>query len=329
MFPNTTYTPCLVLKLYLGIHKGCIACAKQFPCNQDGTVYSPNRWQQAKMKNTLTLILTILSYSVFGQQLQFNGQLVDTIFIKSHRSVYQFDDKGTTKGKADIISFTYNSNQNQYVINQFYRDEYQRTFEPDTITLETKVYKSEIGKAIDFNKIEYLLTSLSTNICNQDLLTQVDTLELKELLTEKRIRKVAKWYDIAWQFKRKYSTKEQNTEFFNGCKSIDTLKIYLTERFDTSGYVMVTDYSNTINICISTNKAEYRFEGKYPNPVKQPWYNHSDTSQTFGLAILNLQINQSLCELLPKDFLLKETISNEALVNDYITWYFERRKMKY
>jgi hypothetical protein len=243
--------------------------------------------------------------------------------------VYQFDDKGTTKGKADIISFTYDSNQNQYVIDQFYQDEYKRTFEPDTIKLETKVYKSEIGKTIEFDKIESLLASLPTKVSNPDLFTQVDTVELKKLLTEKQIRKIAKWYDIAWQFKRKYSTKEQNTEFFNGCKSIDTFNIYLTARFDTSGYVMVTDYSNTINIWISTNKAEYRFEGKYPNPVKQPWYNHSDTSQTFGLAILNLEINQSLCELLPKDFLLKETISNEALVNDYITWYFERREMKY
>lgn len=281
------------------------------------------------MKNTLTIILTIFTYSVFGQQLQFNGELVDTILVKSHKSVYQFDDKGTTKGIAEIISFAYDSNQTEYVINQFYRDEYKRTIQPDTINLETKVYKSQIGTETDFEKIESLLTSLSTNVSNQDLFTQVDTTELKDLITERQIRKVAKWYDIAWQFKRKYSTKEQNTEFFNGCKSIDTLKIYLTERYDTSGYVIVTDYSNTINIWISTNKAEYRFEGKYPNPVKQPWYNHSDTSQAFGLAILNLEINQSLCALLPKDFLLKETISDEALVNDYITWYFERRKMKY
>lgn len=270
-----------------------------------------------------------MSYSVFGQQLLFHGQLVDTIFIKSHRSVYQFDDNGTTKGKADIISMSFDHDKNQYVIDRFYRDEYKRTFRPDTIKLETKVFKSEIGKEINFERIESLLTSLSTSVGNQNLFTHVDTTKLKGFLTEKQIRKVAKWYDIDWEFKRRYSTKEENKEFFKGCRSMDTLNIYLSERFDTSGYVMVTDYTNTINIWISTNKAEYRFEGKYPNPVKQPWYNHSDTSQTFGQPILDLRINQSLSELLPKDFLLKETISNEALVNDYITWYFERREMKY
>lgn len=286
-------------------------------------------WLQAKMKNVLTLILTFFANSVIGQQLQFNGQLVDTILIKAHRDVYLFDDKGTTKGIVNIISFTYDSDQNHWVIDQFYRDEYKRTIRPDTINLKTKVYKSKIDKKTDFYKIESLLTSLSNNVSNQSLFTQVDTNELKDLITNKQIRKVAKWHDIAWQFKRKYSTKEQNTEFFNGCASIDTLKVYLSERFDTSGYVIVTDYSNTINIWISTAINKYRFEGKYPNPVKQPWYNHSDTSNTLGQPILNLKINQSLSELMPTDFLLKETISNESLVNDYITWYFERREMKY
>lgn len=270
-----------------------------------------------------------MSYSAFGQQLRFNSELVDTILIRSHISVYQFDDNGTTKGKADIISITFDQNKNQYVIDQFYRDEYKRTIRPDTIQLETKSYKSEIGKSINAIEIKALMNSLSTPVKSQNLFEQVDTTELKKFLSEKQIRKVAKWYDIDRYFKRKYSTKEENIEFFESCQSMDTLKIYLTERFDTSGYVMVTDYSNTINILIFTNKSRYRFEGKYSNPIKQPWYNHSDTSVIFGQAILNLNINQTLNKLLPKDFLLKETITTEALANDYITWYFERRKMKF
>ena len=298
-----------------------LACAR--------LVAGAGRWQQAKMKNTLTLILTILSYSVFGQQVQFKGQSVDTIFIKSHISVYQFDDNKTSKGKADVISITFDHNDNQYVIDRFYRDEYKRTFRPDTIKLETKVYKSQIGKSVDSTKIEILLTSLSSSVKNQNLFAQVDTVKIKNYLTKKQIRKVAKWYDIDWYFKGRYSTNEQNIEFFKGCKSIDTLKIYLTERFDTSGYPMITDYSNTINIWISTNQSGFRYEGKYPNPIKQPWYDHSDTSKVFGQPVLNLKINQALVNLLPDDFLLKETISDEALVNDYVTWYFERRKMKY
>lgn len=281
------------------------------------------------MKKVLSLIIVILSYSAFGQQLQFDGEMVDSIFIKSHWSVYQFDNKGTTRGEADIIAYVYDKTQNQYVIERFYRDKYKRTFRPDTIKLKTSIFKTEIGKKVDVDKIESLLISLSNNVSSQSLFAQVDTTELKRLINEKQIRKIAKHYDLDWRFQRRYSTKEENKVFFKGFESMDSLKIYLLERFDTSGYVIVTDYSNTSNIWISTNKKEYRFEGKYPNSIKQPWYNHSDTSQDIGFAILNLKINQSLCNLLPKDFLLKETISNEALVNDYITWYFERRKIKY
>jgi hypothetical protein len=281
------------------------------------------------MKIILSVILTILSCTLFGQQLRFNNELVDTIFIQSHESSYQFDDQGATKGKADVISITFDLARNQYVIDQCYRDEYIRTTRPDTIKVDTRNYKVKIGRSINTKEIEALFTSLSTRIDQQALFEQIDTTELKKHLTEKQIRRVAKWYEVDWKFRRRYSTKEENSAFFESCKSLDTLKTYLIERFDTSGYAIISDYSSTINIRISTRQTEYRFEGKYPNPVKQPWYNHTDTYQLFGQAVLNLNINQSLRKLLPKGFLLKETISTVALVDDYIVWYLERRGMKY
>ncbi len=280
------------------------------------------------MKNTLTLIFTILCLSIFGQQLQFNGQLVDTVLISSHASAYQFDDKGTTKGKANIISIIYNTNQKKYVIDQFYQDKYKRTIHPDTLQLKTKVFKTKIGREMHSGKIKSLLNSFDKGNSDQNPLAGIDTAELKGFLTEKQIRKVAKDLDVSWQFRRRYSSKENNTKFFQGCKSMDTLKLYLSERFNTSLYIMTFDVSNTIDVWISTNKTQYRFEGNYPNPLRQPWQNYGDTSQILGRAILNLGINQSLYKLLPKGFLHKETLSNEAIVNDYITWYFERRKIK-
>lgn len=276
-----------------------------------------------------TSIILLLIIETFGQQLQFKGQFVDSIFIKSHINAFQFDEKGTTNGRAEIFSIAFDHIKNEYVIDRFYRDEYLRTFRPDTIKIKTKIYKSEMGKKVDFSKIEPLLISLSTNNIVQNLYNQIDTVKLKNLLTEQQILKIAKWYKIDWNFKRKYSNKEENVEFFNRCKSMDSVKKYLIERFDTTGYTVVTDCRNTIDIWIKTNQVEHRFEGKYPNPIKQPWYSSIDTMQFQRAPILNLNINQTLSELLPENFLLKETISNEALVIDYIIWYFEKRKMTY
>ncbi len=281
------------------------------------------------MKKQLIIILTILSVNSFGQQLKFNGELVDTIYIKAHRSVYQFDDKGTTMGKTQILSIAFNPSVNVYQLNQYYQDEYSRTYKPDTIRLKTKILLNKAEKSISNKDIENLLCSLTENIDPNSLINQIDTTAFLNYVTEKQIRKIAKRYKISWNFKRRYSTKEENKDFFNSCKSLDTLKTYLNDRFDTQEYIIVTDVSNTIDIWISTNNSKYSFEGKYPNPYKQPWYNHSDTSQIIATPVLNFEINKSLMAILPPDFLLINTIANKALFDDYITWYFKRRKMKY
>ena len=140
---------------------------------------------------------------------------------------------------------------------------------------------------------------------------------------------MAKRHGVYWHFRKRYSTKSENELFFKQCLSIDSLQSYLITNFKSLGYPMITDYSNTINIWISTNQKEYRFEGKYPNHIKQPWFNHSDTTSLLPNSILNLSINNSLLYILPKDFLLKESITNKALIDNYIVWYFEKRGMIY
>jgi len=279
------------------------------------------------MKIQLIILLTLLSTIIFGQQLKFKGELVDTIFIKSHWSVYQFDDKGTTKGKANVFSIVFDFKLNDYVINQYYQDEYVRTIRPDTIKIKTKDLNKGLKKNVAETKLEKLLNSLNKNVEPKDLINQIDTVAFKEFVTAKQIKRIAKTHKIDWEFKRKYSTKEENLAFFKSCKSVDTLKLYFTERFDDVGYVVITDVSNTYNIIISTTNSEYQFEGKYPNPVKQPWYDHSDTSQNLPSIILNLNINKSLKKILPENFWQINTISDEMLFNDYITWYFKRRHM--
>lgn len=276
------------------------------------------------------IILSIFLYNVsYAQQLSFKGEFVDTIFIKSHRSVYQFDKKGTTIGNANILSLVFDRTGNQYVVNHYYEDNYKRTFNPDTINLENKDLNRKKIQNIGSKKLDELLKALNTNINPDSLIFQIDTIALFNYVTEKRIKSIARKYRIDWHFKPKYSTKEENRQFFNSYQSIDTLKVYLLDTYTNKSYIYITDYSNTINIWVSTSKNEYRFEGKYPNPIKQPWYNHSDTSMFSTTSVLNIDINKSLIKILPNDFLLTKSISENALYDDYIKWYFKRCGMIY
>ena len=280
------------------------------------------------MRILFVIIWILLSVTLFGQQLKFNGELVDTIYIVAHKSVYQFDERGTTKGKAQFFSIVFNPSVNAYQINQYYQDKYLWFCKSDEVRLKTKNLLNRVEKKIDNRDIENLLCSLTESIDTNTLMKQIDTMTFLNYVTGKQIRRIAKKYKANWYFNWRYSSKEENEEFFDSCRSLDTLKEYLNDRFELQGYIVTSETSSTIEVWISTTHSEFYFEGKYPNPYKQPWYNHSKFSQ--GITpVLNFEINKFLIEILPKDFLLIESISNEALFDDYIAWYLERRGLKH
>lgn len=278
------------------------------------------------MKNLLIIIvLLLIGLNGFGQQILYDTELVDSIIISSHLSAYQFDEEGTTKGKEDILNIAYSTEDSSYIIQSYCRNTFQGTIKPNNHEIKTKYWDKYSHLSVDKYHLISLLQSLETNDEPINYLHSLSPFDFKELVNEKSIRNFANFNKQGWHFSMRYTTKENNVEFFKNCQSYDSLKLYLSIRFDTIGYSMITDYSNLICIRIVTNKSNIQFEGKYPNPLKQPWYNYAGTSFAHLKKVLNLNINFSLDELLPKNFLLKDSISKEAFINDYITWYFERR----
>lgn len=279
------------------------------------------------MRKTLPYLLSFLYCSLYGQQLEFRGNVVDAIVIESNESIYQFDQNGTTNYTSDVHSIVYNSTSTRYFVDRSYREKSNQSRSGDSREFKINEYNGEIGKKVSSEKLKILLTALSANAVQENLMNQIDTTKLNDFLIEKHIRKVAKSSGIGWYFRRRFSTKEENIEFYNSLKSLDTLKLYLKERFMDTGYPTTSDYSNAINIRVSTTKRDYWFEGKYPNPIRLPWYDHNFKSTKLPKPIVSPRINQVLFDLLPRKFLLKETISNKALAKDYILWYFKRRQL--
>jgi hypothetical protein len=87
---------------------------------------------------------------------------------------------------------------------------------------------------------------------------------------------------------------------------------------------MVSDYWDEMYIRIICGNTPFIFEGKYPNKLKQPWYDKSDTA-AFAKSVFNFNINKYLIAILPPIFYRKETIDINAIVNTYIVWYLRRR----
>jgi hypothetical protein len=280
------------------------------------------------MRRVFTISFFLCHVVSLAQTVQYNREQLDTLQIQSHLGAYQFDDIGTTKGKTETLTITYSKEKKNYVISDYTEMKYEGTFKPRSFDSKTKTIKKKIGTVINDTLVTQLTMALTSSENPRKTFSELTDKALSSYVKKKTILEVAKWYNLEWRFKMSYSTREENQAFYRSCQSLDTFKVYLSERFDSTGYSITTDYFNSIDIRVVTEKSEYNFEGQYPKPVKQPWYNKSE-STFFAPSILNFSINRSLELILPNDFLLKSTISEEALMFDYMTWYFERRNMKY
>jgi hypothetical protein len=278
------------------------------------------------MRHIITIIFICSTTIIFGQRLFFAGNAVDTLKINSNSSYYHFDTFGTSTGTKDEYVIVFENNTNQYVIDIYQRTEYKVTFKPSNSTSKSKILARRQKIKNDF--LKNLLTELQTKSVPPNFNNIGLTAEMFNKLTDKKhIIKIAKSQDADWHFKKKYSTGDQNTLFFKNCQNVDTFNLFLKTAFDTTEYVMMTDASDEFDIYISTNKTKFSFEGKYPNPYKQPWYDHTDKSKYLPSAILNLSINSALVNILPDNFTSLWTIKIESLTNEYLMWYLKRKRI--
>lgn len=240
--------------------------------------------------------------------------------------MYTFDQKGTTKGELSKIVFTYDSLLGKYETERYYHEKYVTTLKPKGKKSNRKNRLKGSDNTISSKQLEQLFKAMNQNMESSELIETIDTLAFQNHVNPKRIKKIAKQMDMGWLFKRKYSSPSENIAFFCACQSLDSLKAYLQDRFKTKGYMIVTDYDHSIDLTISTSDGHHRFEGKYPNPIKQPWYDHANTMDRELNTVINFNINWMLLKILPHDFLHLKSIDQKRLFDDYIGWFLERKE---
>lgn len=273
------------------------------------------------MKQFILFIALISSLSSIAQQLKYKDEDVDTIKIISNSSYFHFDSCGTTTGIYDEYIIVFDKIKNNYILNPYQRTEYKYTFNPDTSIVKQKQLKQ--GLSIDKILIGELLNELEISYIKPTFENiGISKKEFLKLTNKKHFLQVANWYKVDWQFEKNYSSKEENKKIFNACQNIDTFNLYLDNEFDTSDYIVITDVDAHFEIIISTNKTDYRFEGKYPNTYKQPWY--LQTNDGDFKPILNFSINQAIQKIVPTNFSNFKSLKIEELTNAYIKWYLKR-----
>jgi len=259
------------------------------------------------MKLHLSISLLFISSILFSQNLDLDETSIREIMITSQSGYYDIE-QGKSIGHEDIIIYSKNCDNNNWQILKYSKDSKNQK---ELKTLTNKQMESFFES---FKSSLAYLTFSDFDISEK---------QFNNLTTEKEIRKIAKHQKSAWNFKKRYSTKQENEKIFNNCQDTTLFNKFLQQAFDTTRFSpIITDVWSTINISLVTNIDTVKFEGTMPNLNKLPWYNQSGDLFEFE-SILNPEINKNLLSILPNDFLEIESIKNENLIYYYIIWYLK------
>ena len=275
------------------------------------------------MKQNLIIFFLFLINFTFSQQLFYKNHLVDSIQISAFNGGYSIS-KGKSKIKTEVLKIKYSNKKQLYIINKHFIIKKNGN---NQIKRKLIIFK----KKITFDKINLLLKSFENSQIPDNILQVVDSSFFYKRVTKSNIIKIARKYQAAYHFNSKFYSKDSINKIINTCQNYLEFRHFLYEKFDTislSGFMLVADYVNNMVVEIYFDSTKYEFIGKYPNIVKQPWF---DNSMPFDLlkekTINNLMINYSLERILPETFLLRKTITIDALLEEYIKWYLKQVKI--
>lgn len=277
------------------------------------------------LRNLSIIFLCQISAVCFSQQIVFKGSVVDTLTITSGSWVYHFDDKGTTSGKADKWTVIFNEEKNVYEVASCVRTSFHSTFKPDTGYLHN--YALQHKRHVNQQQLVYLFEQFS----GSDTIATFENSGISEneflkATRKKDVQTQLKRYRKKWDFFYYYDKKEREQTYAD-VQNKDTFNLFLATAFHLGQYTFITDVGDDIWVEISTDSTDYSYRGKIPDVFKQPFHDMNDPSLESG--VLNLRINKTLVDLLPKRFNQLSDLETRALMNSYIVWLLKRKGVIY
>lgn len=267
------------------------------------------------------ILLWINQSSLYGQIPIFRNDTVMRIEIYSSSGYYNFK-KRANIGKRDTLIIKHFSNE--WEIESHYREDITYILENDSFAIKGKDVKLR-NRQIPGKLIDSLLHELNQSYYPANHLHfgfHPDHFEV----SSKRVSSTAKrshWVLDKEEYKSKKSEKA-----VDAAKMLSDIRLFdkfLAAEFDTSSYAIITDVWDFVDIWVITKSNRFRFEGKYPNTIKIPWYDFGTPEELLLRSLVNPKINKHLLAILPKDFLRKEQLRLDRIIDQYIEWYLAKK----
>ena len=284
----------------------------------------------SKKIHSLIIFFALTVYTglkLIGQPLFFHDLSVDSIIIESSVSKFLYDVDETTKVECNILEVTYSSLDQQYNISNYRKKlsyKTQSNFE-ESFSVPQRDKKFEKTNYRSF--IEEFLQAIRENEKPTSFVNSIDSSQFVFCVRKKVILNLLKQKGVYNYYKKQFKTKSAREEFFSRAASLTMFEEYFSNRFQENKFVYVADYQEEIKIKIVSGNNTVFFTAKYPNPVKQPWYFCSNGCEAESIEVIDLYINRFLENILPDDFLVKDSFTRKAIVRDYVTWYLFKNEL--
>lgn len=261
------------------------------------------------MVRLLTLFFFLWVHSSFGQ-------FPDSIVLRYDKGHYPFGSSGQYS-ISEVMTLSKTSDTAVYLQSHF---QLKKSF--DSVSNKTTVDTTHfrIKKAlIPRFVVDKVLAELNTS---KDNFKEAFVRPFLKPPSKKEILNIANKYDLDWMWKD--SDREERKTMLNELRGFKYLDSFLLKKKSNPEYDMVViDVWNVFSLTVfrGSNIVEYRsqFFELLGQPVKR--YDNKDYSRSD--KVINLEINNSIKDLLPANSLLRQAIDLNALKEEYIKWYFE------
>ena len=250
----------------------------------------------------------------------------DSIKIRYIHGFYPFDKIGKYFTIEELEIHKLNNADfhiSKYVLTEKYA---QRN---DSVKIKTKVRK--LNNLLDSSLVSNLITQLSIdkyplNSNSFDSETALSKIDKRFLM------KVGKSQDMKWIYRKKYSTKDEISNYMTNARDKSTLDSFLIKSYtpkeigdfiimDYSHYFIIDFYEHSDTITYEANLINKNFWG-------QPFINRSIDSDDFLItsknSVYNLDINRLLLIILPDFMKARYCFSIDGFLIPYIRWYNEK-----
>lgn len=269
------------------------------------------------------LVASIFTLSVqksFCQILVFRGDTVIEVVLQSSSGYYNFKEKANV-GKRDTLSIRLTADG--WIISSYYHEKIR--FDLKEQKFSRNGHARKIKAQLNLGaKLDSLLFELNQSYYPLDH-SYFDFKANNFTVTPERVSAQAKkseWLYIKSDYKS--GNTEASIAAAAKLSDLGLFDAFLSTEFDTSGYIIISDVWDAIDIDIVSKSKSYRFQGMYPNTLKIPWLDHTTREDLLPKNLVNPKINRHLLSILPKNFLHRESLQLDHIIDQYIEWYWAK-----